>query len=306
LIKTKYYRSNKKQPITIRGANYTPITEKTLYRLISKYNWPSQAISFLPKGRLTRIEIKNLQTTTLPKKAYLQLIKQVDLNAQNSRSDRDNIDSINEHIAEYQNALIRLIRKRSQLLIAQNKKYNQKTDKEYKQKVTTDLSSLKNNPYIQKIKIINDISDYSITEKKLLETVRQYGCRLPENVILVYTKNICIQYENSIYSLGRYLIFINPNSGSRNTESIVRIINQDPAHHNDNLHPHVFDDGRCCFGNIEEMIPELIANNKLAKLIHLIIAFLTSYNKNDPYNRIEYRFKTILNVPMDIYQGVKK
>ena len=53
-----------------------------------------------------------------------------------------------------------------------------------------------------------------------------------------------------------------------------------------NMHgPHVFANGRMCLGNMEEVLPKLVAQYQLADAIELVVAILQTCNVDDPAGR---------------------
>lgn len=97
--------------------------------------------------------------------------------------------------------------------------------------------------------------------------------------IIAVTGPITIEYDNWEFPLGSYNISLN-NSGDINIEAL------DDHPNAEHPHPHVDTDGYPCLGNIAADIPKLIGSMRIAEALQLLYQFLSSYNSDNPYERI--------------------
>lgn len=103
--------------------------------------------------------------------------------------------------------------------------------------------------------------------------------QISSHVLTVYTKPIVIDHCGTRYHIGRFRIKIH-------SDGYVRMFNT-TRQVGGLYHPHVRNDGDPCLGNIQELVPSLIASRKYAALVSLCIQYLKSYNREGPYDDIE-------------------
>jgi len=108
-----------------------------------------------------------------------------------------------------------------------------------------------------------------------------YQCfKFEENVIIGITQPITINFEDHEYSFDPYEVKIDLNNR-------VVTIHGNANEINGYIHPHVNDNGEVCWGNIRGLIPNLLGQLDIYGLFQLIHNFLSDYNNDDPYQRIE-------------------
>ncbi len=97
--------------------------------------------------------------------------------------------------------------------------------------------------------------------------------------IVAYTGPIFINYRQVDYDIGRFKIAID----SVGKDGAVRMMNltrtPDGYHH-----PHIKAYGVACLGNIQEVLPHMIAEHKYAAAVSVCIQYLKSYEKSDQYH----------------------
>ncbi len=93
------------------------------------------------------------------------------------------------------------------------------------------------------------------------------------------TSAITITHDGYEFPLGRYEITI-PTNGD------VRIKALDDHPNAEHPHPHVARDNRPCLGNISADLPKLIGKMRYAEALQLLHSFLSSYNSENPYEKI--------------------
>jgi len=104
--------------------------------------------------------------------------------------------------------------------------------------------------------------------------------RLEEGKIIGTTQRIVIAYEDHSYDFEPYEVVFNLNNqkvqitGDKNTN-------------NGYCHPHVTTAGSICWGNIAGLVAKLSGEFDLYGLFELIGTFLSQYNEDDPYQKIE-------------------
>jgi hypothetical protein len=112
-----------------------------------------------------------------------------------------------------------------------------------------------------------------------------------EGVINVYTGNIVIPYDSTLYDIGEFRIDI-PTNG----KDVVRAYNLTRAPSN-YYHPHVRMDGGCCLGNLSHSITELISKYEFSIVAQVMIQYLCTVNPGDWYTPIENWPKKKKSVP---------
>ena len=100
--------------------------------------------------------------------------------------------------------------------------------------------------------------------------------------VKIYTKDMCIDWNSNRWNFGPFLIDCGIDGTLRMYSLRYSITNS-----NDTVHPHVKQGSAGCLGNIGADVAKLIAQHEFSILAQLIIAFLQSYNPENPYNRIE-------------------
>ena len=100
-----------------------------------------------------------------------------------------------------------------------------------------------------------------------------------QGVLRATTAPITIEHDGYEFPVGRYEIQI-PSSGD------VRIKALDEHPNSDHPHPHVARDNRPCLGNISGDLAKLIGRMRYAEALQLISKFLSSYNSENPYEKI--------------------
>lgn len=112
-------------------------------------------------------------------------------------------------------------------------------------------------------------------------------CNLPhvkkvliqEGVLLVYTDTIFLPYKGKTYEIGDFRIELRSNWEPVLFNTRVReITGQGTVHH-----PHVFEDGKPCFGNIREGIARLVGGYEYAVAVQVLIEFLLSLRDSPSY-----------------------
>jgi len=100
-----------------------------------------------------------------------------------------------------------------------------------------------------------------------------------KGVVLATTAPITIDHEGYEFPLGRYEIQIPANGDVR-----IKALDEHPnAEH---PHPHVARDYRPCLGNIAGDLAKLIGKMRYAEALQLLHTFLSSYNSENPYEKI--------------------
>ena len=100
-----------------------------------------------------------------------------------------------------------------------------------------------------------------------------------QGVLRATTSAITIEHDGHEFPVGRYEIQI-PTNGD------VRIKALDEHPNADHPHPHVARDNRPCLGNISGDLAKLIGKMRYAEALQLLFSFLTSYNSENPYEKI--------------------
>ena len=113
-----------------------------------------------------------------------------------------------------------------------------------------------------------DIEDFSIDDK----------------FINVLTGPIYIEYHNKVYDIGKFHITlsINPRSFLVKMKNVTRSLRG-------TAHPHVYDNGQPCLGNIQECLPNMIGEYQFGAAVLVCIQFLKSVNEDGGhYSKIEH------------------
>lgn len=107
---------------------------------------------------------------------------------------------------------------------------------------------------------------------------------------------------NLTVNLGRFRLLYGPSTAK------VRLLP-----HQNNLvsqyrcHPHVYSDGRICYGGAHAIIPKLLANGEVANAVRLITQIITEYNPNSPlWGLSSYVKQKVFNpdpAPPPVFEG---
>ena len=103
-----------------------------------------------------------------------------------------------------------------------------------------------------------------------------------ERCLHVYTDIIDIEYGGVKYRIGAFDISIDFARGVITFRNFT-----DPSGSERNPHPHVSSGGDACFGNITDVVPELLVKEELEMLVIVLLQFLRSYNPDSPMQRID-------------------
>lgn len=96
----------------------------------------------------------------------------------------------------------------------------------------------------------------------------------------VYTNTIYIEWGGQLYRIGAFKLEIDFNRG-------VRIFNYTNSFRG-YQHPHVLNrEGEPCFGNISNIVAQMLRERQLEMLVTVLIEYLQSYNPEYPRGRIE-------------------
>jgi len=101
------------------------------------------------------------------------------------------------------------------------------------------------------------------------------GLLIDENYITIFTGPIYIEYHNKVYDIGKFKIVlsINPRNFIVKMQNLTRSLNG-------TAHPHVYENGDPCLGNIQECLPQMIAGYQYAAAISVCIQYLKSVNED--------------------------
>jgi hypothetical protein len=114
-----------------------------------------------------------------------------------------------------------------------------------------------------------------------LQSSRQFSHVALDNqgVLRATTSAITIEHDGYEFLLGRYEIQIPTNGDAR-----IKALDEHP--NADHPHPHVARDNRPCLGNIAGDLAKLIGKMRYAEALQLLHSFLSSYNSENPYEKI--------------------
>lgn len=101
-----------------------------------------------------------------------------------------------------------------------------------------------------------------------------------DGIVTVPVGQINIEYGDQVYDIGKFVVQIDLN------ENEVRCINLTRTIGESCYHPHVTSSGSCCMGNISSSVENLISDLELETLVIVMIEFLKSYNRGNPYTSI--------------------
>jgi hypothetical protein len=129
--------------------------------------------------------------------------------------------------------------------------------------------------------------------KNQIETISNHSkvidCGIKNKKFWFRTKNITITHPRNreIYDIGCFEVTIGILGKNQTANQILRgiklknITRKVDAFDDQMNHPHVWNDGRACFGNAEPTIFDLIGCMEYAGLVSYLISFLESANIND-------------------------
>ncbi len=106
------------------------------------------------------------------------------------------------------------------------------------------------------------------------------GFRLEEDNIIGTTQPININFDDYEYRFDPYQIEVNIREGKVQIAGSSNEVNG-------YIHPHI-SDGSICWGNIGPAITRLQGELELHGLFQLVHQFLSTYNEDDPFQRIEH------------------
>jgi len=106
------------------------------------------------------------------------------------------------------------------------------------------------------------------------------GFSYKDESVIGTTHPIEIEHDGYTYHFDAYEVEVNLRQG--------KVFISGGTNVNGYVHPHVTDDsGNICFGNIGHLVSRLAGELDLFGLFQLVHQFLTTYNENDPYQKIE-------------------
>jgi len=110
---------------------------------------------------------------------------------------------------------------------------------------------------------------------KLMEHPDIEDFSMDENHINVLTGPIYIEYHRKVYDIGKFKITlaINPRNFVVQMRNLTRSLYG-------TAHPHIYDNGSPCLGNIQECLPQMVAEYKFAAAISVCIQFLKSVHED--------------------------
>jgi len=144
------------------------------------------------------------------------------------------------------------------------------------------------------------------TETKEMEFDRLMECEDIENIIvdgnriIVTTGQIDIEYRDTIYDIGKFVIYFAIDGGSGWLVRFKNLTREIGGH----AHPHVETNGSPCLGNIKECMPHMLGSNQFGAAILVAIQYLKSYTYSEggkPYVVInQWPKKVIEPIVMEI------
>jgi hypothetical protein len=104
--------------------------------------------------------------------------------------------------------------------------------------------------------------------------------RIEDESVIGVTYQIDIDHDGYQYHFDPYEVEVNLRQG--------KVYITGGTNFNGYIHPHVTDEkGNVCWGNIGHLVSRLAGEMDLFGLFQLVQTFLTTYNENDPYQKIE-------------------
>jgi hypothetical protein len=95
-----------------------------------------------------------------------------------------------------------------------------------------------------------------------------------------------LKSDQTVRDLGEYVISINIKSGLIHLANLTRTVGG-------KAHPHAYDSGGLCLGNIEESVAKLIGQYQFAQLFALLIKFIENPNEDDQFGRRTYNWPIV-------------
>jgi len=146
------------------------------------------------------------------------------------------------------------------------------------------------------IKTLENLSDkpsvgYGLEFDKIVRHSKVKAVRFEDGFFHVLTDDLFIdnQRDGTFHHLGRFDISLSAGGGLKFVNLTQTIEGYSP-----NMHaPHVFEGGSACYGNLEEIIPSLIAAGEYASIIFMGIAFLESVDTQDAAGRYVNRWPVV-------------
>jgi hypothetical protein len=104
--------------------------------------------------------------------------------------------------------------------------------------------------------------------------------RVEDESVIGVTYQIDIDHDGYQYHFDPYEVEVNLRQG--------KVYITGGTEQNGYIHPHITDEkGNVCWGNISHLVSRLAGEMDLFGLFQLVQTFLTTYNENDPYQKIE-------------------
>jgi hypothetical protein len=157
------------------------------------------------------------------------------------------------------------------------------------QNITTSVEAVNN--LRNQIHVINVSNRSSEIVGKEFDIIRNHpdviDVSVENRILVVKTKMIQIVFGSVTYNIGRFEIKVDIDTGDVHMFNKTHVIHSyGESYH----HPHIYDGGEPCFGNIRNVVPELIGERKFPALISVCIQYLKSYTIDGggmPYYDIE-------------------
>jgi len=128
-----------------------------------------------------------------------------------------------------------------------------------------------------------ELEKYGREYDKLLTLPKVKSIEVLSGVIKVFTETLyCIDPRtNNLHDIGAFRIEIFTN-GANNGVKWINLTRQVIAYDGKKMHaPHIFPEGKACFGNTAEIFPDLIANYEFAAVAMVAIQFIETVNIDD-------------------------
>ena len=176
---------------------------------------------------------------------------------------QDQYDETNDNISVVSKNLTNMLRKKSEL--TESLQSIAKRNEKLKPEMLKDLLNLK------------EMSD--------IEDIKFKGLSVE-----VYTNNLFFKDDRTgkTHLGGRYQIIINFQT---NDVRIWNLTHPRQGYNGQNMqHPHVFDDGKMCMGDLSKYLPEPMSRMQILPTTMLLINFLKSVNTSDPAGFFAFRW----------------
>jgi hypothetical protein len=149
---------------------------------------------------------------------------------------------------------------------------------------------------------VEDVGGRIATEfDRLLAMDKVVSVNWRANKLVVTTKRLfCVHpKKNTIHDIGAFdLVVDSDNANMQFWNRTRRVDAHGPAMNG----PHLFPDGRACLGNMDAVIPVLVANYEWAAAIQQAIAFIESVNLDDSAGRHIGKWPTVTKKEMEKLQ----